>query len=296
MARSTFTSDFLRRMRQREATTGRPLTPAEIRGLLQAELEAEFRTQEERRRTGIMQERTDILAQGQRLAEQQFGESKRQFDIEAGIKQDAIDRQISADRITGLTQLAGAPKLLSEGIGGFKDLFGIGAEKGVEKGAQEAIKAGTSTPASTTTAQSQLLSGASGGFQLEGGASTLAGAGFGGEQLVGGATQLGPLGGEQLVGGATTLGGETAAGAGFGLSSGLAAGGAGALGGFVGSKIGETKLFDEITPFGGEQTNRLAGGALGGAAAGFFATGFNPIGALIGGVVGLVTGGKGGGK
>lgn len=57
----------------------------------------------------------------------------------------------------------------------------------------------------------------------------------------------------------------------------------GAVGGQIGKAIGGTKLFQEISPFGGEKTEGLFGAAIGG----FVASGFNPLGALVGLASGL---------
>jgi hypothetical protein len=268
MATTTFTSDFLRRIRQREAVTGRKLTSAEIRGLLEAELSAEKATAIQSRAVSL---REQALKQSQEQFEKSLTQRQTEFGVSSGLArerlsllEDAIDAESRAAQFTGIKELAVAgaefgPKLLT----GAQKLLGTG-------GGTTLTGAGTS--------------------------GTAAGIGLaGGEQLAGGATTIGALGGEQLAGGATTLAGETSLLSGVGgVGGALAVGGAGAIGGFLGGKLGQTSLFQEISPFGGEKTEAAVGGALGGALAG---TAVLPgIGTIIGGIVGAVTGGKGGGK
>jgi len=69
-----------------------------------------------------------------------------------------------------------------------------------------------------------------------------------------------------------------------------------AIGSVAGSWLGSQPSFQEITPWGGQKTEKMMGGAIGGAAGGWMAgaaagAGLGPVGAVIGGVVGLVTGG-----
>ena len=73
--------------------------------------------------------------------------------------------------------------------------------------------------------------------------------------------------------------------------------GAGAVGGMAGAWLGSQPSFQEMTPWGGEKTERMAGGAMGGATAGAAVGSIVPgVGTVIGGIIGGITGLVGGGK
>ncbi len=227
---------FLPNLKQYEATTGRPISDRALQSYLYAALQ----TEADRKDAAYARERG-------------FGFQQQGLDIQ----KQAIKDQAAANKISGITQLAGLPIQGALGYGVLKQAGLLGAK-----------------PAMGTA---QGLLGGAGSTAVGAGAQT--GLATAGELLTGGAAS-------------TSAGAIAAAPTGAGFLGTIApyAGPAGA--GFLGAKLLGGPL-DKILP-GGGKTGQVIGGTAGGALAGFAAgaaigSGAGPIGAVIGGIIGGIS-------
>lgn len=253
--------DYMRRMRefmrQRELTTGLPTRPEDIQALTEAQLNV---SSENRRR--------DLS----------IAEQKRQFDIQAQQQADAAKKAERSASISGATQLVSTGAQLAM----------VGKQAGWW-GAGSAGAAGTATGTGMGTAAGGGVGAGLGAFPAGSAGAGMA-AGQSALSTQSAITGLTSGTGTGLSGGGAAAAGSAgsgAGGAGAGLTAGTAAtaAGAGGVAGAVGSHLAAT-----YSPIGGEKEKNIGGGIVSGAAAGWYASGYNPWGAVIGGAAGLVSG------
>lgn len=232
---------FLPNLKQYEATTGRPVSDRAMQNYLYAALQ----TEADRKDTAYARER-------------QFGLQQQSLDLQ---KQSIADTA-SANKISGVTQLAGLP---------FQGYLGYKA------GEKAGLWGGTPTPPAATVGTSQGLIGGAGATTAQAGL-TAPGTFAGSTGYMGAATPA--MYAPEMYGGVAATEG---AGAGLLGTAGTvalpAAGGA-----FVGHTLGKpvSKLLGTH-----QKTTEDVMGVAGGAAMGFAVGG--PVGAVIGGAIGFVS-------
>ncbi len=271
------------RIRQKEATTGRRISSSELTALYEAELN---------------------VASGRALERGRLSEQKRQFDVSAGFEKERLaltKEQIAsgkrASTVKGATDIAG----LALAAGGKKTVGDIAANVAFGKapfapvtttttgGGAAVVPSVTSTAGIATESGLGVTTGTAlqevGGFTVSGAQTAVTGTELATGAQIGVAEVVGETAVAATAAETTTAvaAGETAASAAPALSPvGVAI--AGAVGGFLGAELGEQEWFQDITPWGGETTERTIGGIAGGAAAGFAIGG--PVGALAGALIG----------
>ena len=251
---STVSDKIRKKMMQYEAVTGRAVPPDVIRAMMEGEISA--------------------MAQGAR--------AERALDVQQGyldLAEEAQKKQAQAATIGGIGELA---------VGGsqiYRNLFPKGFTKQAIQGASGITGGATGIGQTGLSALPSFSTAAKGSVLGE----------FGYPNAISsGAGSFGPSGVPALTSGASlapeagimATGVEGAAPA---LTAGGALGalGAGAAGGLAGGWLGQQKSFQEITPWGGEKTEKKLGGTLGGAAAGFAVGG--PVGGVIGAIAGFAS-------
>ena len=279
-------SNIFRRIRpqiaQYEATTGRRIGRAQLEALYRAALETETSRALEAARL-----ESDISARKQNFA----------------LRKQAIENARKAAKASGIAQLAGTA------IQGGMLLKGTGTGKAITKGVKSlfggagAGTAGSELSLSVPGASTQTAPAFTGLPELQAGAGTGAGAGAQTQAVTGLAEPALTTGAETTTpaiatetGAATTGAGATGVGEGTtAIGAGEVAGmaGWGVVGGTAGGWIASQKSAQELTPWGGQKTERQMGGVAGGAAAGalYGSYAYPGVGTVVGAIVGGIVGG-----